>query len=213
MSPSPSLYLSSGICQDADDARIPSIEVMHLCERYTLVPRTLFEAGQAPRYLEMNDPAPDSLVFTEGVEGSDAEVVFSVPVACHSLWVSRADHLTWTSHIGALCASLIGLSRQGETPVLGVFVRHGMVDVILAESARLKVCNTFPVLGPADILFFALKVSLAHSSVPAPVVYYMAETPELTIQAHQILATKFRRLSLWKTADDLPLFNLLPPCE
>lgn len=214
MSSSRLLYLSACLEDVPDDDAALPLTLMHVCDHYTLVPRALFDAANCGRYLSLNDPpGQDALVLSEGIEGMEADLEFAVPVGINQIVQERFPSVTWTSHVAALCASLVRISGENHASWLGVFVRNHKADFVLAQSGRLMFCNSFSISGPSDILFFALKVSMLHHSPAEVRLCYMAESPELSLQASHILSTRFQHVTVWKSLDDLPFFNLLPVCE
>ncbi len=136
------------------------IKIMFESPQMSLVPKPLFDAGQAPEYLRFNHfTDADDKIFHDHLHNLDAINVFSVPGNIAKLLNQFFPGIRINHFSSALIESLLIRNKNyGEGNMIFVNVRKQWLDIIVLNGRKLLFFNSFQFRTKEDFAYYLIYV-------------------------------------------------------
>lgn len=126
---------------------------------FSLVPNVLFDAANAPIYLNMHhNEISESFVSYESLDFADIEMVYAIPKNIAQLFQKKFENAYWHSRPKALLQWIAEKSFNTNDFSMWISYEENEIMIALFKQGRLLFYNTFQTKTEKDQLYYCLAI-------------------------------------------------------
>lgn len=130
------------------------VRIVYESDVYVFVPVALFDPNEAVYYLSFQHKiAKNERIVFNGISAWDTVNVFTIPNALLTALMNLVPDANIEHHMSVL---LTNEANASETNELHVHVRSKMVDLILVQSGKLQLLNSFSCQATDDYVYHTM---------------------------------------------------------
>lgn len=194
---------------DIFDTAFSETRLLWVSQKSTLVPASLFVSDAVRTWFEFNHPLLDSEELNYNhIRYNDSFSVFSMPSEISSLAINRFKSVRFFNQSTALIESvLLSQKHKANKKKLFVNVEATFFDVLVIESDKLLLYNTFFYSNTSDFVYFILYVYESMRLNPQEHETTLLGQIDLQSELLQALRKYIKKLNFVTFRDEQSLFS------
>ena len=134
-----------------------SVNVTHVNELFTLVPKPLFNEDKLHEYVSFNTKVypQDYLVFDE-IKNLDIISVFIPYVNINNFFIDQFKHFEYKHNSAVLIENLLSIYKYSLIPKVFAHIANGHFELIVIANKKLQFYNTFNFTTKEDFMYYVL---------------------------------------------------------
>lgn len=140
--------------------QMPYKKVFFLYEspKATLVPSALYDAGKHTEIFGLNHEFDNDIeLVSQKIKMADAWNLFSIPRFMYHLVKTQFDTISFFQHYSPFVEScLISSQNNEEKNIMHIGVHDNFFDLVVLESRKMKLCNSYAYSNVNDFIYFVL---------------------------------------------------------
>ena len=134
-----------------------SVNVTHINDLFTLVPKPLFNEEKLQEYVSFNTKVypQDYLVFDE-IKNLDIISIFIPYVNINNFLIDQFSHFEYKHNSTVLIENLLSIYKYSLVPKVFAHVANGHFELIVIANKTLQFYNTFKFSTKEDFIYYVL---------------------------------------------------------
>jgi hypothetical protein len=133
-----------------------TIRLVHQSAWYTVVPKDIFDPSRGLDYLKFNTHLLDNdLVAYDAIDALDLVVVYLPFTNVNNWFYERFGSFTYEHSTTVLLRHLLGQNSVNQAQAM-IYLHQDHFDLIVWQSKKLLMCNTYSFQTPEDVLYYLL---------------------------------------------------------
>lgn len=134
-----------------------SVNVTHINDLFTLVPKPLFNEDKLQEYVSFNTKVypQDYLVFDE-IKNLDIISIFIPFVNINNFLIDQYHHFEFKHNSTVLIENLLSIYKYSLVPKVFAHVANGHFELIVIANKKLQFYNTFKFSTKEDFIYYVL---------------------------------------------------------
>lgn len=174
-----------------------SVNVTHLNELSSLVPKTFFDESKLKDYIRYSSKTFDNdyIVFDE-IENHDVINVYIPFVNVNNFLLERFGSFEYKHFSTVLISNLLNTYRYSEHPHLFIHLEKKRMFVVAISNNKLQLHNSFPFNTTEDFLYYLLFVAEQLGMDPETLELILSGTIDKDNELFEIAYSYVRKVSL-----------------